>query len=138
MIYILYNNKEEILGTSRNREWLEKVLEEGQLIAEFSYNVKPKDLTFSNGVLVEKEQDVMIKEENKRRKEEEWRVFRLKRNKKLAASDKFLLPDVESDKKAWTDYRKALRDLPDNILDPKAPAWPEPPKKKKVKGRDKL
>ena len=47
MIYILYNNKEEILGTSRNREWLERVLEEGQLIAEFSYNVKPKDLTFS-------------------------------------------------------------------------------------------
>jgi len=31
-------------------------------------------------------------------------------------------------KTAWSNYRKALRDLPANVADPANPTWPEKPK----------
>jgi len=62
--------------------------------------------------------------------EKEYQV-RLKRNSKLDSTDWTQVPDSPVNKKAWADYRQALRDIteqegyPDNII------WPEPPKEKK-------
>ena len=40
------------------------------------------------------------------------RWIRQYRNQLLAESDYAMLPDVATDKRAWQDYRQALRDLP--------------------------
>lgn len=56
--------------------------------------------------------------------------LRALRNERLAESDRFVLPDyplAPAQKKAWRAYRKALRELPDNVKDPATVRWPEPP-----------
>jgi hypothetical protein len=58
-------------------------------------------------------------------------TFRLERNRKLVATDKYTIPDwphtPPEKKQAWLDYRQALRDLPANTEDPENPVWPIPP-----------
>ena len=59
-----------------------------------------------------------------------WATFRAERDRLLAASDKYALPDypqTAAAKAAWLTYRKALRDLPGVTSNPLAPAWPKPP-----------
>lgn len=56
--------------------------------------------------------------------------FRSLRNFKLRECDWVVMSDVsmpEETKKAWLDYRQALRDLPANTEDPENPVWPTPP-----------
>ena len=51
-----------------------------------------------------------------------WEELRVLRNQKLSESDwtqVFDSPLTEEQKVAWKDYRQALRDLPENITDPK-------------------
>jgi len=51
------------------------------------------------------------------------RWIREYRNKLLAESDYVMLPDVATDKRAWQEYRQALRDLPQTWrLDDEVPA----------------
>ncbi len=45
-------------------------------------------------------------------KEEKMAQLRFWRNAKLSASDWTMIEDAATDKKAWREYRKALRDLP--------------------------
>lgn len=58
-------------------------------------------------------------------------LLRNERNRRLAASDRYVLPDYphasEEARQAWLAYRQALRDLPENTVDPTAPDWPERP-----------
>ena len=59
-----------------------------------------------------------------------WAALRVERDRMLAASDKYALPDFPqpaAKRTAWLAYRKALRDLPDVTIDPLAPVWPQPP-----------
>ena len=59
-----------------------------------------------------------------------WATFRAERDRMLAASDKYALPDFPQPaaaRTAWLAYRKALRDLPGVTSNPLAPAWPKPP-----------
>ena len=59
-----------------------------------------------------------------------WAALRVERDRMLAASDKYALPDfpqTAAARTAWLAYRKALRDLPDVTIDPLAPVWPQPP-----------
>lgn len=55
---------------------------------------------------------------------------RTERNKLLASSDWTQLPDAplnDEQKKAWAEYRQALRDLPESNLTPDLIQWPQPP-----------
>ena len=65
--------------------------------------------------------------------EQYWEDVRAKRDELLAESDIHVLPDrwermTPEQRKAWSDYRQALRDLPDTCTDPRNPCWPTPPK----------
>lgn len=56
--------------------------------------------------------------------------IRTERNKLLASSDWTQLPDsplTPEQKKAWADYRQALRDLPESNLTPDLIQWPQSP-----------
>lgn len=63
-----------------------------------------------------------------------WELLRFEREKRLAASDwtdtlsasQRLSKDVQDQ---WAAYRMALRDLPDNTVDPTNVEWPVPPTK---------
>jgi len=64
--------------------------------------------------------------------EQQWQMLRAERDRRLAASDVMVLPDRwaaydESQRAAWTAYRQALRDLPEQTADPAAPVWPVSP-----------
>jgi len=52
--------------------------------------------------------------------------LRGERNLKLAACDWRVLPD-QTPTQSWLDYRQALRDLPENTVDPVNPIWPVAP-----------
>lgn len=59
--------------------------------------------------------------------ERAWENLRSRRNIKLARCDWTQVPDAPVDHVAWAAYRQALRDLPDNTIDPHDPQWPSPP-----------
>ena len=44
--------------------------------------------------------------------DQKWEQIKLWRNAELKATDYTQLPDAPTDKKAWAEYRQALRDLP--------------------------
>ena len=59
-------------------------------------------------------------------------ALRSERNKRLTASDIYVLPDrwaaMDDDTKAaWSNYRQALRDFPTNVDNPANPSWPDSP-----------
>ena len=59
-------------------------------------------------------------------------VVRAKRDTLLRESDILVLPDrwdayTDAKRKAISDYRQALRDLPDNVTDPFNVVWPVKP-----------
>ena len=59
-----------------------------------------------------------------------WAALRVERDRMLAASDKYALPDFPqpaAKRTAWLAYRKALRDLPGVTSNPLAAVWPKPP-----------
>lgn len=64
--------------------------------------------------------------------EQEMENVRSKRNSLLSSSDILVLPDrwmsyTPEKQKAISDYRQALRDLPNNITDPFNVVWPVKP-----------
>jgi len=61
-----------------------------------------------------------------------WEKLREKRNKLLAESDAYVLPDkwylyTTEVQGYWAAYRQTLRDLPQNTTDPLNPSWPPKP-----------
>ena len=67
-----------------------------------------------------------------KKRKEHFIILRIDRDKLLEASDLDVLPDKwaamdDATKTAWSNYRKALRDLPANVADPANPTWPEKP-----------
>jgi hypothetical protein len=53
-----------------------------------------------------------------------WEILRINRNYRIQQTDWTQLPDVQNiltdeEKEQWSNYRQQLRDLPDNIVDPK-------------------
>lgn len=70
--------------------------------------------------------------EPQRNLEYEWSVIRAQRNSFLAQSDPFVLSDrwitYSLDKQQeWSDYRQALRDIPQSFADPADVVWPTKP-----------
>lgn len=53
-----------------------------------------------------------------------WTNLRILRNKLLSASDWTQTIDAPVDQAAWAEYRQALRDLPENTVDPLNPVFP--------------
>lgn len=61
-----------------------------------------------------------------------WAVVRKQRNDAIAQADAMVLPDVwerynTEQKRIWTEYRQALRDIPTDNADPFNINWPEHP-----------
>jgi hypothetical protein len=56
-----------------------------------------------------------------------WERLRLRRDQLLRDSDFRVLPDAPWPTAPWADYREALRDLPEQTVDPRAAVWPDPP-----------
>jgi hypothetical protein len=59
-------------------------------------------------------------------------TLRKTRDKLLAESDIYVLPDrwnsyTEEKKTEWSNYRQALRDLPETVIDVFNPIWPVKP-----------
>lgn len=61
-----------------------------------------------------------------------WSSLREERNRLLAESDIYVVPDrwntyTPEQQAAWSNYRQKLRDLPANTTDPFNPVWPVKP-----------
>lgn len=56
-----------------------------------------------------------------------WERLRLERNALLAACDFRVLPDAPGNVDAWKVYRQSLRDITENLSDPRDVVWPESP-----------
>ena len=61
-----------------------------------------------------------------------WNSLREERNRLLSNSDNYVLPDswdtyTTEQQLSWATYRQALRDLPQNTIDPFDPVWPVKP-----------
>lgn len=61
---------------------------------------------------------------------EQFNALREERNRRLSVCDWTQLADAPlttEQKAAWSAYRQALRDLPENTVDPANPVWPISP-----------
>jgi len=56
-----------------------------------------------------------------------WDRLRIRRDRELSESDWTQVADAPVNRAAWAEYRQALRDLPEQTVDPRQAVWPEPP-----------
>lgn len=91
----------------------------GEQFNQFLYhmNNENKMLVIENGELVLRERPINIS----------WDAVKQKRNKLLSQSDYTQMPDWPGDKKAWSEYRQQLRDIPQNFTDTSEIVWPKSP-----------
>lgn len=82
-----------------------------------------EEYIISNGIPVRKSDDEIEQAEKK----EAWINLRIVRDNLLKDCDWTQASDAPVDHVAWAVYRQQLRDLPDNILDPRNVDWPAPP-----------
>ena len=65
------------------------------------------------------------------REAQAWISLRAERDRRLAATDWIMLPDVSvppgTTREQWAAYRQALRDVPQQPGAPWDVVWPEPP-----------
>jgi hypothetical protein len=112
--------------------WLpvEKVSENKEIIVGTEYvieeNVVKEIITTRNKTQEEIDNENLVDLQNK------WRCIRIERNNLLKESDIEILPDkwdeMDSNLKAlWSNYRKALRDIPQINSNPDDIIWPEKP-----------
>ncbi len=101
-----------------------------QLKRDEEFESELKKIEEQNKKLQEEQEQIkkLEEEQNKKNLEEYektrdyWKELRQIRNYRLSESDWSQLPDApitEDQKNAWQEYRQALRDLPENITDPK-------------------
>jgi hypothetical protein len=89
----------------------------------------PTDRKYRNAWVISG--DSVVVDDTKAR-EIEMVTLRKTRDKLLAESDIFVLPDrwnsyTEEKKTEWSNYRQALRDLPETVVDVFNPIWPVKP-----------
>ncbi len=78
--------------------------------------------TFNGGAPVPPPRDI----------DSEWAAVRVERNRLLSESDAHVLPDRwaainAEQQQAWSNYRQALRDIPQTFSDPAEVVWPTKP-----------
>jgi hypothetical protein len=56
-----------------------------------------------------------------------WARLRHRRDRALAACDWRMVSDATWDVDSWAEYRQALRDLPEQVTDPRKAVWPTRP-----------
>lgn len=76
-----------------------------------------------DGKIVDKPNDILQQQEI----DAAWVYLKAERTRRLYATDWTQVPDAPVDSLVWSEYRQALRDLPDNTADPLNPVWPTPP-----------
>jgi len=108
--------------SSANRSWLhaEPVCMHLEMPAELDKDC----VKCENGVIVADQDKLDAKEARK------WAQLRAERDSRLAQCDWTQIPDSPLDAQAkadYADYRQALRDLPENTVDPLNPSWPTEP-----------
>ena len=94
---------------------------EGEAAIEGEYSMQTKMVV--DGVVVDRPAAELEAE----RLEAAWNNLRAQRNRLLSSCDWTQVPDAPVDQAAWAAYRQALRDLPDNTIDPFNPVWPQQP-----------
>lgn len=83
----------------------------------YSMNNEGKMLVLENDELVLKSRQYNVS----------WEIVKQKRNKLLSQSDFTQMPDWSGDKKAWSEYRQQLRDIPQKFANPDEIVWPKAP-----------
>ena len=106
----IYNDPERALRSLRQNEDM----------VEGEYSL---DYVIVNGEPVLKSQEELDQAELSKA----WEELRMKRNTLLNYCDFTQLEDSPYDKERWADYRRQLRDLPQNTSDPREVVWPEQP-----------
>ena len=94
---------------------------EGEAAIEGEYSMQTQMVV--DGVVVDRPAAELEAE----RLEAAWNNLRAQRNRLLSSCDWTQVPDAPVDQSAWAAYRQALRDLPDNTIDPFNPVWPQQP-----------
>ena len=91
----------------------------GEQFNDFLYymNNENKMLALENGELVLKPRQNNIP----------WEIVRQKRNNLLSQSDYTQMTDWPGDKKAWSEYRQQLRDIPQKFTNTNDIVWPKAP-----------
>ena len=124
MYYVAINSHtDEVIGTAPSQSFLETAFPDA-VIVEHPEKIDPKQWYAPNGVL-QRKPDAEIEQQEI---DEAWWELRSQRNRKLQLCDWTQVPDAPVDQAAWAAYRQALRDLPENTLDPQNPVWPDAPK----------
>lgn len=124
--YVMYNSSGRIVGNTDSLEWIEMLGDASIQYLEHEW-VDPKSNIVVDSEVIPKTQDAISAEEDRVNKNKAWAAFRQKRDLMLKRSDFTQLGDSGRDKKAWAKYRQALRDLPENVTDPRTAIFPEPP-----------
>ena len=115
-----YYESSSIDSTSANRSWIQA--EPICLHLELPQGLDPECVKYENNQLVEDTAKTVAKEARK------WDSLRAQRNQKLQECDYIMFSDYPlADKSAWETYRTALRNLPENTVDPLSPTWPTKP-----------
>lgn len=113
---------EEKDDTSANRSWLHA--EPVCMHLEMPEGLDKDCVKCENDAIVADQAKLDAKEAGK------WLSLRAQRDAKLAQCDWTQMPDSPLDaqvKADYADYRQALRDLPENTVDPLNPSWPAQP-----------
>lgn len=123
MHYVAINtHTEEVIGTAPSQSFLESAFPDA-IIVEHSEKINPREWHAPNGVL-QRKSDAEIEQQEI---DEAWWELRSERNRKLQLCDWTQVPDAPVNTQAWAIYRQQLRDLPDNVTDPRDVIWPDPP-----------
>lgn len=123
MYYVAINSHtEEVIGTAPSQAFLETAFPDAVIVGH-PEKINPKEWYAPNGVLQRKPGAEIEQQEI----DEAWWELRSERNRKLQVCDWTQVPDAPVNKQTWATYRQQLRDLPDNVTDPRNVTWPEPP-----------
>lgn len=107
--------------SSKREDAIDNNVDAGFSYVEGDYDIATKMVV--DGVVVDVPAETLEAEASKMA----WVMLRANRNELLASCDWTQVPDAPVDQAAWAAYRQALRDLPNNTVDPANPVWPQPP-----------
>lgn len=116
------STKEDLaLNLSENDQWIEGIYSSDSYYikngAPVQFPAKPDYLCFFDFSCEQWVKDEAVL----------WKKLREARDQRLERCDWTQVPDAPVDQAAWAVYRQALRDLPENTLDPQNPVWPDTP-----------
>lgn len=139
---------QSLLNVQQDLSWIPSDVHAVQWFGDYGWieytdsrnNLEITELGIYEQAILDHNNEIILRQQTKEQEEaskDYWEVLRNIRNTLLSDSDWTQLPDsplsIEKQQE-WQDYRQALRDLPDNIEDPKPlvldlnhPSWPTPP-----------